>query len=155
MLLWEVVWLLLGMALTLAMEWAVAPSTMSRTATVLWPWPLMALMVLYLDLRLDTSTASPITNGKYTLQPLGWTVTDTVAYALIIVIWKHTTWYIGMFLATILLLYLADGDALASAKRHTCSAWRKEPAIGVWKGNPCGSFPPFLLIGKGKHIQGT
>ena len=29
---------------------------------------LMALMVLYLDLRPDTSTASPITNGKYTLR---------------------------------------------------------------------------------------
>ena len=39
-----------------------------------------------------------------------------------------------MSLATILLLYLADRDALASVKRHTCSAWRKEPAIRVWKG---------------------
>ena len=31
-----------------------------------------------------------------------------------------------MSLVTILLLYLADRDAMASAKRHTCSAWRKE-----------------------------
>ena len=59
-----------------------------------------------------------------------------------------------MSLATIL-LYLADCDALASAKRHTCSAWRKELAIGVQKGNPCGTFLPFLLIGNGKHIQGN
>ena len=29
---------------------------------------LMALMALYLDLRLDTSTASQIINGKYTLR---------------------------------------------------------------------------------------
>ena len=31
---------------------------------------LMALLVLYLDLRPDTNTAFPITNGKYTLGPL-------------------------------------------------------------------------------------
>ena len=30
-----------------------------------------------------------------------------------------------MSLVTILLLYLADHDAMASANRHTCSAWRK------------------------------
>ena len=46
-----------------------------------------------------------------------------------------------MSFATISLLYLADHDALASAKRHTCSAWEKEPVAGVRKGNPCGTLP--------------
>ena len=41
----------------------VSPSTMSRMATVLWPWPLMALMVLYLDLRPDTKHCFP--NNKW------------------------------------------------------------------------------------------
>ena len=63
LLLWEGVWLLLGMALTFTMEWVVALSAMSRMATVLWLWPLMALMALYLDLRPDTKHCFP--NNKW------------------------------------------------------------------------------------------
>ena len=37
-------------------------------ATVLWPWPSMALMALYLDLDQTPALLSPITNGKYTLR---------------------------------------------------------------------------------------
>ena len=36
-----------------------------------------------------------------------------------------------MSLVTILLLYLADRDAMASANRHTCSTWRKGGNRGV------------------------
>ena len=122
------------------------PLQVSRMATALWPWPWMALMAHYLDLRLDTKHCFP--NNKwqiYTKGPLAWTVTDTVANALIIVIWKHTTWFIDVSLATIILLYLADRDALASTKRHTCSAWRKEPAIGVWKGKSLRLLSTLLI----------
>ena len=79
---WEGVWLLLGMALTLAMEWAVAPSTMSRMAQrydldLGWLWLLFSL-----DLGRTPSTV--FCNNKWQIYAKGllaWTVTDTVAYA--------------------------------------------------------------------------
>ena len=130
------------------------PLQVSRTATALWPWPWMALMAHYPDLDQTPSTASPITNGKYTLRAFSvncyWHCGLCLDYCNL----KAYNLILDMSLATILLLYLADRDAMASAKSYTCSAWRKEPAIGVWKGNPWGSFPPFQLIGNGSHIQG-
>ena len=79
---WEGVWLLLGMALTLAMEWVVAPSTSVKDSH--------STMTLTFDgsdgslsrSRLDTKHCFP--NNKwqiYTKGLLVWTVTDTVAYA--------------------------------------------------------------------------
>ena len=124
---WESVWLLLGMALTLAMEWAVAPSTMSRMAQCYdldlgWLWWLFSL-------DLDRTPSTVFRNNKwqiYTKGLLVWTVTDTVAYALLDYCnLKHTNLILDVSLVTILLLYLADHDAMASANRHTCSAWRK------------------------------
>ena len=79
---WEGVWLLLGKALTLAMEWAVAPSTMSRTAQrydldLGWLWWLFSL-----DLDRTPSTVFPDNKWQmYAKGLLAWAVTDTVAYA--------------------------------------------------------------------------
>ena len=74
-------------------------------------------MACYLDLDQTPSTASPITNGKYTTKGLlVWTVTDTVAYALLDYCnLKAYNLILDVSRATILLLYLADRDALASA----------------------------------------
>ena len=150
MLLWEGVWLLSGMALTLAMEWAVAPSTSVKDGYSTMTLTLAGSDGLLSRSRSDTKHCFPSNKWQiYTKGLLAWTVTDTVAYALIIGILKHTTWYIDVSLATILLLYLADRDALASAKRHTCSAWRKEPAIGEWKGNPVAPFNPSNWLAMG------
>ena len=153
---WEGVWLLLGMALTLAMEWAVAPSTMSRMAQrydldLGWLWWLFSL-----DLDRTPSTVS--SNNKwqiYTKGLLAWAVTDTVAYALVDYCnLKHTTWY-----------WMCPLSQSSCCTSLTVMQWppltgtlvphEGRAAIGVWKGNSwVSSSPQIRLIGNGSHVQG-
>ena len=153
---WEGVWLLLGMALTLAMEWAVAPSTMSRMAQhydldLGWLWWLFSL-----DLDRTPSTVSR--NNKwqiYTKGLLAWAVTDTVAYAFIDYCnLKHTTWYwmcpLSQSSCCTSLTVMQRPPLTGTLVPHEGRA-----AIGVWKGNPwVSSSPRIRLIGNGSHIQG-
>ena len=76
------------------MEWAVAPSTNVKDGHSAMTLTLAGSDGSLSRSRSDTKHCFP--NNKwqiYTKGLLAWTDTDTVAYALIIVFWKHTTWY--------------------------------------------------------------